>query len=431
MFVMTMTKRKLLRVIMFILVLITGIAIGVFAILSSIDTKAAGTKLPIYCVGRNDNKISLTFDCAWANSNTDQLIAILAQENVKATFFVTGEFCDKYPEDIKKLYEAGHEIQNHSDAHPHVNGMNINDLIEDTKECSRKIKMITGEEPMLYRAPYGEYCDTVITTVEGMGLSVIQWNIDSIDWDKPSPETIIERTTKNIPSGSILLFHNDLENTTEALPKVIASLKEQGFEFCKVSELIYTENFEIDATGKQMPKGKATIIYSENDTVNAAFAALAQNLSISDVEQLAAEGMSPAMAEKTSSILTAEQIAALQTQSYEELKESFAKLKTAVYARAAEAPADTTTESYNDEPIVAESTLPSESTAPAPETTTVDKDGNPPPQTEATSATTPATSFSEDKDAGIPSDTETTKTEITSAPASVTAGEESPAPTEE
>ena len=134
MFVMTMTKRKLLRVIMFILVLITGIAIGVFAILSSIDTKAAGTKLPIYCVGRNDNKISLTFDCAWANSNTDQLIAILAQENVKATFFVTGEFCDKYPEDIKKLYEAGHEIQNHSDAHPHVNGMNINDLIEDTKE---------------------------------------------------------------------------------------------------------------------------------------------------------------------------------------------------------------------------------------------------------------------------------------------------------
>ena len=137
MFVMTMTKRKLIRAVMFVLVLITGIAIGVFAILSSIDTGAENVKLPIYNVKRTDNKISITFDCAWGNSNTDKLISILAEADAKATFFVTGEFADKYADDIKKLSDAGHEIANHSDKHPHIKGMNVNDLIADTKECSR------------------------------------------------------------------------------------------------------------------------------------------------------------------------------------------------------------------------------------------------------------------------------------------------------
>ena len=115
MFVMTMTKRKLIRAVMFVLVLVTGIAIGVFAILSSIDTGAENIKLPIYNVKRTDNKISITFDCAWENSNTDKLISILAEADAKATFFVTGEFADKYADDIKKLSDAGHEIANHSD----------------------------------------------------------------------------------------------------------------------------------------------------------------------------------------------------------------------------------------------------------------------------------------------------------------------------
>lgn len=381
---MTMTKRKLLRAIMFVLVLLTGIAIGVFAILSSIDTKAEGVKLPIYCVSRSDNKISLTFDCAWGNSNTDKLIAILKENDVTATFFVTGEFCDKYPEDVKKLYDAGHEIANHSDKHPHVVGMNVNDLIADTKECSRKIEMITGEKPTLYRAPYGEYDDKVITTVDGMGLSVIQWNTDSIDWDKPDCATIIDRTTRNISSGSILLFHNDLENTEQALPDVIKSLKDQGFELCRVSDIIYTEDYTIDSQGKQIKNTKTTaantaIVYSENSVVNAAFNALAQNLSISEVEQIAANGMSPQIAMRTTSILSNEQIEAIRTLSYEELKEMFSKLKTAVYERDKAAP-ETTAQSaeeqsapesaveskdeYNDEPIIAESTSATESQAP-------------------------------------------------------------------
>lgn len=181
MVVYTMTKKQVLRVITIVLLAITILAIIIFAVISSVTVSAEEKKLPIYCVDRGDNKIALTFDCAWGNSNTDELIEILKNANAKATFFVTGEFCDKYPEDVKKFHEAGHSVQNHSDKHPHVKGMNINDLIADTKECSRKIKMLTGEEPTLYRAPYGEYDDTVMTTVEGMGLKVIQWSAEVSD----------------------------------------------------------------------------------------------------------------------------------------------------------------------------------------------------------------------------------------------------------
>lgn len=362
MFVMTMTKRKLIRAIMFILVLITGIAIGIFAIMSSISTSAAGLKLPIYSVDRADNKISITFDCAWANSNTDELISILAKENVKATFFVTGEFCDKYPEDVKKLYNAGHEIQNHSDKHPHVKGMNLNDLIEDTKNCSKKIEMLTGEKPALYRSPYGEYDDKLVTTIEGIGMFFIQWNVDSIDWNKPSPEMIIERTTKNISSGSILLFHNDLENTTKALPEVLKSLKEQGFEFCKVSELIYKENYSIDGTGKQCDLGEAkdTMIFSNNEVLNSAFDTLADNLTVADVESFIENGISTELMQKMMNLLTSEQISAIQGMNEEELQTALIKLKDAIYEK--------------ETPIVSDSTP--ETTLPQTEQTIVsDKDG--------------------------------------------------------
>ena len=148
MFVMTMTKRKLIRAVMFVLVLITGIAIGVFAILSSIDTGAENVKLPIYNVKRTDNKISITFDCAWGNSNTDKLISILAEADAKATFFVTGEFADKYADDIKKLSDAGHEIaqrqasayQGYERKRPHsrYEGMLTQDK-DDNGQCSHAL----------------------------------------------------------------------------------------------------------------------------------------------------------------------------------------------------------------------------------------------------------------------------------------------------
>ena len=330
MVVYTMTRKQVLRVISVVLFLIVAVIITIFAVVNAVTVSAAEPKLPIYSVERGDNKIAITFDCAWGNSNTDELLKILKDANAKATFFVTGEFCDKYPDDVKKFYDAGHSVQNHSDAHPHVKGMNINDLIADTKECSRKIKMITGEEPKLYRAPYGEYDDTVMSTVEGMGFKVIQWDVDSIDWEDPDASTIQNRILSKTQSGSILLFHNDLENTTQALPATLTSLLQKGYEFVKADDLIYYDSYRMDNTGRQIyePNLTATsnvVIYADDSYANSAFEKIRQNLSIEEIYTLSTYDKL-AVIEKIKGFLTDAEIAAIQLMSYEDLYAAYGSL---------------------------------------------------------------------------------------------------------
>lgn len=187
----TFTKKKIKRLTVIGLLAAATAAAGIGAIVTSVGTQASERLIPIYCVERGDKKISLTFDVAWENSNTQELIDILDEYDARATFFVTGDWCDRYPDDVKAFADAGHEIQNHSDQHPHVKGMNVNDLISDTKSASLKIQDITGTQPTLYRAPYGEYDNSLMTTVEGMGMKVIQWDVEALDTDgKPLPEPV-------------------------------------------------------------------------------------------------------------------------------------------------------------------------------------------------------------------------------------------------
>ncbi len=371
--VYTMTKKQVLRILSIVLFSLVTVTILIFAIVNAVTASAEDVKLPIYCVDRGDNKIAITFDCAWGNSNTDELLQILKDANAKATFFVTGEFCDSYPDDVKKFHEAGHSVQNHSDKHPHVKGMNINDLIEDTRECSRKIKMITGEEPTLCRTPYGEYDNNVMTTLEGMGLKVIQWDVDSIDWEDPDAYTIYNRILSKTQSGSILLFHNDLENTTEALPQILTELLQKGFEFVAVEDMIYTEDYYIDNTGKQIyeptsPSVNPVVIYADDEYANSAFEKMRLNLTLQEIYNLSNYGqLKIDVIEKNLTYLSDAEIAALQMMSYEELYAAYIAL---VYAAETYGTAD-----YNPN---AESTTVTE---PAPETTTSVSETTTPPET--------------------------------------------------
>lgn len=261
----TFTRKKIKRLTVIGALTAAAAAVGICAVVTSVGTQATERLLPIYCVERGDKKISLTFDVAWENSNTQELIDILDEYDARATFFVTGDWCDRYPEDVKAFSDAGHEIANHSDQHPHVSGINVNDLITDSRAASLKIEDITGKTPTLYRAPYGEYDNSLITTVQGMGMNVIQWDVDSIDWKEPTPEEIVKKVTGGVKSGSIVLFHNDLENTTQALPQVLELLSGEGYEFVPVGELIYTSDYTIDANGMQIPTVQSsTVITPDN-----------------------------------------------------------------------------------------------------------------------------------------------------------------------
>ena len=219
------------------------------------QTAAVGRELPIYCVQTEEKLLSLTFDAAWGNSDTDELLSLLAENKVKATFFVTGEWAEKYPEDVRKFFDAGHEIQNHSDAHPHPNTLSYEALVRDTAACDEKITAVTGTTPTLYRAPYGEYNDLVIRTLKSLGKQVVQWDVDSLDWKEGSAEEIADRAFDRVKNGSILLFHNDAKNTPAALKFLLPRLKEEGFSFCTVSELIPPGPFELTNEGRLVPKG--------------------------------------------------------------------------------------------------------------------------------------------------------------------------------
>ena len=210
--------------------------------------------LPIYCVdkGENDKVVALSFDAAWGNEDTEELIKIMDKYNVKTTFFVVGGWVDKYPESVKQLFDAGHEIMNHSNTHPHMTQITKDEMIKEVQECDAKIEKITKVKPTLFRAPYGDYNNDVVGTMRETGHFTIQWDVDSLDWKNLSPEEIKQRVLSKVKPGSIILFHNAALHTPKALPGIIEKLQADGYKIVPVSQLILKDNFKIDSTGKQI-----------------------------------------------------------------------------------------------------------------------------------------------------------------------------------
>ena len=223
----------------------------------SIMASSAQRQLPIYCVEREQKMCSVSFDAAWGNEDTQILIDILARYNVKATFFCVGDWAEKYPESVKALHDAGHEVMSHSNHHDHFNTLSAQEIIDDLNACNDKIEAVTGVRPTLFRPPYGEYDDHVISTVRGMGIQPIQWDVDSLDWKDYDAATITQRVTEKVGPGSIVLFHNAALHTPEALPGILEYLLGQGYSIVPVSQLVLSgeegTDYTIDHTGRQCP----------------------------------------------------------------------------------------------------------------------------------------------------------------------------------
>ncbi len=211
-------------------------------------------EIPIYNVKRDDKKVAISFDAAWGNEDTEKLIEILKKYNVKTTFFVVGEWVDKYPESVKALSDAGHEIMNHSDTHPHLPRLTVEEIKKEINSCNDKIEKITGKRPFLTRVPYGDYDNKTILALKELNHFCIQWNIDSLDWKNPPVESMIKRVVSKVSDGSIILFHNAAINTPAALPSIIEGIKNKGYEIVPVSEVIYKNNYTINSQGTQIQK---------------------------------------------------------------------------------------------------------------------------------------------------------------------------------
>lgn len=218
---------------------------------TSLVSSPVSKQLPIYSVDTSENKIALTINCAWNADDIDKILETLNKHNCHITFFVVGDWVTKYPDAVKKIYDAGHEIGNHSDSHPHVSNMSLDDNINQITDCSKKIQNITGSKTTLYRGPYGEYNDTVIDAAKKCNHMTIQWSIDSLDYKSLTSDQMWERIELKLKAGSIILMHNGTENTALSLDTILTNIEQKGFSIVKVSDLIYKDNFSIDNNGVQ------------------------------------------------------------------------------------------------------------------------------------------------------------------------------------
>ncbi len=220
---------------------------------NSIETSSTASKLlPIYNVQTDEKKVAFTMNCAWNADDIDSILETLKNNNTKITFFMVGDWIDKFPEEVKKINEEGHEIASHSNTHPHVNNLSYEENIKQLEESNKKIENITGNKTNIYRAPYGEYNNTVIKAAQDNGYYCIQWSLDTLDYTGLTGEEMWNRLDGKIKSGDIILSHNGTKHTADSLDMLIKNIKSKGLEIVPISKLIYKDGYKINNNGTQV-----------------------------------------------------------------------------------------------------------------------------------------------------------------------------------
>ncbi len=210
-------------------------------------------KIPVYGVEvKGERKvIALTFDAAWGADKTQGIIDTMKKYDAKGTFFLVGFWLDKFEKETKAIAEAGFDIGNHSRNHLNMPKLSDDEIRAEIEYVNDRVNELTGFKPTYFRAPFGDYSDRLMSAIEELDMVGVQWSIDSLDWKGLSAKEIFNRVVPKAKSGDIVLFHNNSDHVLDALPLVLSALKEQGFEFVALSELVATEGYTIDNNGIQ------------------------------------------------------------------------------------------------------------------------------------------------------------------------------------
>jgi len=186
-------------------------------------------------------QIAVTYDCGGLGSGvTLEILDVLRENKVKGTFFLTGEWVEKFPELANAITDGDHEIGNHSYSHPDFTKLSIEEIKQEILRGKETINHITGVETCpVIRYPYGTYNSLVLEAAGQTGYShSIQWSLDTMDWKQPPTEFIVDRVLREAKSGDIILMHVHGQNTAKASEIFIPVLLAQGFRLVTVSELM-------------------------------------------------------------------------------------------------------------------------------------------------------------------------------------------------
>ena len=209
--------------------------------------------VPIYNVDTEEKKVAITFDSAWGADKTTQIVDMVKEYGINATFFLVGFWVEEYPDMVRYIYDNGLEIGTHSNTHPDMTSLGADNMRLELSTSINLIEEIIGDDKVqLFRAPYGAYNNNLLNIASNeFGLKTIQWNIDTLDWKGLSGIEICDRVMSKLVSGSIILCHNNSEHILDALPLIIESVTNAGYEIVSVGELIMQDNYYIDNLGVQ------------------------------------------------------------------------------------------------------------------------------------------------------------------------------------
>ena len=262
-------KRRVIRGAMALFILLAMV------ITQSISVSAAASKF-ITSVNTTSKVVALTFDDGADGANTNKILDILAKNNVKATFFLTGSGANNHPQYIKNIAAKGHQLGNHSYTHPDFTKLTATQMKSELDRTEALIKSLTGKTTKpIFRAPFGAVNSTVLNGVGAAGYGyTIQWNIDTIDWKGLTASQINTKVQTNIKPGSIVLMHTGAgaPGTPLALPTMISQLKAKGYQFVTVSQLLAYQN---TSTNKTYTVKSGDTLYSIARTYGVTVSALA------------------------------------------------------------------------------------------------------------------------------------------------------------
>lgn len=221
--------------------------------LASTDAVAVNsTYKGIKSVDRDDGLVGLSFDCAYGEKHTDNIVSTLAEYGCTATFFMIGTWVGNHGPWIERIVAGGNEVGNHSKTHQRMASMSPSKVKAELLVTEESIVNVTGARPTLFRPPYGNGSLQLTALCHYYGYEVIYWTIDAHDWDTEyTADMIVKRVCSNVKSGDILLFHNGAPLSEQYLPVVLQYLADNGMKGVRISDMLYPDNYYVDEDGRQ------------------------------------------------------------------------------------------------------------------------------------------------------------------------------------
>ena len=213
---------------------------------------------PIYRGPADRPWVALAFNVDWGQEYLGPILDELDRHRVRATFFLTGRWVRQFPEVARHIAWRGHEIGNHGMDHVHPKELDDQGLRRLILDAEALLEQVTSQRPRLFAPPYGEVDSRIVAVAAQLGYYTVMWTVDTLDWQRPPPDAIVERVASRLVNGSIILMH-PTEPTVQALPRLLEVLRERRLQAVTVGRLASQAGSGRQAAGTaREPSGRAS-----------------------------------------------------------------------------------------------------------------------------------------------------------------------------